>query len=115
MHADEVDIDAQLVGRLMAEQFPWWAELPINSVPSTGTVNAIFRLGEHLYARLSRLETWVRHLDKEWEWLPKLAPHLSLRVPEPVAQGRSTASYPLLLGDLPVDRRSGVSGRDRRR
>jgi len=29
MHADEVRTDASLVGRLLAAQFPRWADLPI--------------------------------------------------------------------------------------
>ena len=29
LHDDEVDIDASLVARLLAEQFPRWAGLPI--------------------------------------------------------------------------------------
>jgi len=94
MHVDEVDIDAQLVGQLVAEQFPRWADLPISVVRSTGTVNAIYRLGEQLCVRLPRLASWAPTLDKERHWLPKLAPHLSLRVPEPVAEGRPGGSYP---------------------
>jgi aminoglycoside phosphotransferase (APT) family kinase protein len=74
MHHGEVEIDPELVGRLVAEQFPRLADLPIRAVRSTGTVNAIYRLGDHLYARLPRVETWARDLDQEWRWLPKLAP-----------------------------------------
>src|SRR5262245_7566229 len=48
MHAGEVDIDERLVERLLAAQFPQLADLPISAVPSTGTVNAIYRLGDHL-------------------------------------------------------------------
>jgi aminoglycoside phosphotransferase (APT) family kinase protein len=96
MHDGEVDIDADLAGRLVAEQFPQLADLPVRAVPSTGTVNAIFRLGDRLCARLPRVRTWARDLDKEWRWLPRLAPRLSLRVPEPVARGRPTDSYPFL-------------------
>jgi aminoglycoside phosphotransferase (APT) family kinase protein len=94
MHDGEVDIDPRLVGRLVAAQFPQLADLPIRAVPSTGTVNAIYRLGDHLYARLPRVRAWARDLDKEWQWLPKLAPQLSLRVPEPVVKGHPTNSYP---------------------
>jgi aminoglycoside phosphotransferase (APT) family kinase protein len=39
MHADEVDIDEALVRRLLAMQFPQWAELPIERFESAGTVN----------------------------------------------------------------------------
>jgi aminoglycoside phosphotransferase (APT) family kinase protein len=46
VHDGEVDIDADLAGRLVAEQFPKLADLPIRAVESTGTVNATYRLGE---------------------------------------------------------------------
>src|SRR5215210_1665827 len=71
MHADEVHIDGELVRRLIAEQFPRWADLPISAVQSTATVNAIYRLGDHLYARLPRVQEWAKDLDKEWHWLPE--------------------------------------------
>jgi aminoglycoside phosphotransferase (APT) family kinase protein len=94
MHLDEVEIDAGLVGRLVAAQFPRLADLPIRAVASTGTVNAIYRLGDHLYARLPRVHSWARDLDKEWHWLPRLAPRLSLQVPVPVAKGQPHSGYP---------------------
>jgi aminoglycoside phosphotransferase (APT) family kinase protein len=94
MHDDEVDIDAGLVGRLVAEQFPHLADLPITEVRSTGTVNAIYRLGDRLCARLPRVAEWAPDLDREWRWLPELAPRLPLRVPEPVGRGRPGGSYP---------------------
>ena len=94
MHAGEVHIDAALVGRMISEQFPRWAGLRIRAVPSTGTVNAIYRIGDRLCARLPRVEEWAPDLDREWRWLPRLAPRLSLRIPEPVARGRPTGSYP---------------------
>jgi hypothetical protein len=96
LHDGEVEIDAQLVGRLLNDQFPRLAGLPITEVHSTGTVNAIYRLGDHLYVRLPRLREWADALDTEWHWLPRLSPHLSLRVPEPVEKGRPTHSYPLV-------------------
>ena len=94
MHKGEVRIDRELVGRLVAAEFPALAGLPISAVQSTGTVNAIYRLGDHLCARLPRLPSWARNLDQEVHWLPKLAPHLSLRIPELVAKGHATSWYP---------------------
>ncbi|MGH3101651.1 MAG: phosphotransferase, partial [Thermoleophilia bacterium] len=79
---------------MIAAQFPKYADLPVRAVRSTATVNAIYRLGDHLSVRLPRVEEWARDLEKEWNWLPRLAPHLSLRVPEPVGKGQPTASYP---------------------
>jgi aminoglycoside phosphotransferase (APT) family kinase protein len=63
MHDGEVDIDAGLVGRLVAAQFPALGGLPVRAVQSTGTVNAIYRLGDHLYARLPRLPSWALALE----------------------------------------------------
>jgi aminoglycoside phosphotransferase (APT) family kinase protein len=94
MHAGEADIDVALVGQLIAEQFPRWAGLPISAVGSMGTVNAIYRVGDHLCARLPRVEEWARDLEREWRWLPRLAPGLSLTIPEPVGKGHATDSYP---------------------
>lgn len=94
MHAGEVDVDVPLVRRLLAAQFPQWADLPISAVQSTGTVNAIYRLGDHLCVRLPRVEEWAQDLEKELRWLPTLAPDLSLQIPEPVGKGRPAGSYP---------------------
>ena len=41
MHDGEAGIDAGLVRRLVAVQFPRLARLPVSAVRSTGTVNAI--------------------------------------------------------------------------
>ncbi|KAM3111561.1 aminoglycoside phosphotransferase family protein [Phormidesmis sp. 146-33] len=94
MHEGEVDIDEFLVKQLVAAQFPQFANLPIHPIQSTGTVNAIYRLGDHLCARFPLLESWARDIEKEWDWLPKLAPHLSLPIPEPVAKGQPASEYP---------------------
>lgn len=94
MHPDELQINEQLVERLVAVQFPWLARLPVRAVPSLGTVNAIYRLGERLCVRLPRVQAWVEDLERELAWLPKLAPRLSLRIPEPLARGRPANDFP---------------------
>jgi aminoglycoside phosphotransferase (APT) family kinase protein len=94
MHEGQVDLDVELVGRLVTAQLPELADLPISAVRSTGTVNALYRLGDNLCARLPLVERWAGALTKELEWLPRLAPHLSLRIPEPVAKGIPTRWYP---------------------
>lgn len=95
MHADELETDAALVRRLLAAQFPPWAKLPINALPAGGTDNAIYRLGDELSVRLPRRRSWTAgSWDKEFEWLPKLAPLLPLPVPAPVARGAPAEGYP---------------------
>jgi aminoglycoside phosphotransferase (APT) family kinase protein len=95
MHDGEADIDAGLVRKLVASQFPELAGLPVTEFASTGTVNAIYRLGDGLYARLPRLQRYARALERERQWLPKLAAGLTLQVPAPVALGQPTDTYPL--------------------
>jgi aminoglycoside phosphotransferase (APT) family kinase protein len=94
MHDDELELDEALVRRLLAEQFPQWAELPLRRIEPSGTVNAIFRLGDGLSVRLPRREGPTKPGSVELEWLPKLAPRLPVEVPVPVAQGRPGAEYP---------------------
>jgi aminoglycoside phosphotransferase (APT) family kinase protein len=94
MHADEVDIDAPLVRRLIAAQFPRWAALPIEPIDSAGTDNAIYRLGRDMAARLPRVGSAARQLDKEHEWLPRLAPRLPFATPVPRARGGPGEGYP---------------------
>src|SRR6478609_1740783 len=94
MHADELELDEALVRRLLAEQFPEWQELPLQRIEPSGTVNAIFRLGDDLSVRLPRREGPAEPGSVELEWLPKLASRLPVEVPVPVAQGRPGADYP---------------------
>ena len=94
MHAGEVDTDPSLVARLLAEQFPQWAGLPITRVSSAGTDNALYRLGDELAVRLPRIHWAVGQVDLERYWLPRLAPALPLAVPTVLARGEAGAGYP---------------------
>ena len=94
MHPDEIDTSAGLVRRLVAAQFPQWSHLSIAPVESYGTDHDIYRLGDHLAARLPRIGWATQQATKEAEWLPKLAPHLPLALPVQVAKGRPAGAYP---------------------
>jgi aminoglycoside phosphotransferase (APT) family kinase protein len=94
MHADEVHTDAHLVRRLLARQFPRWADLPLAPVASAGTDNALYRLGSNLVVRLPRIHWAVDDVHKEQRWLPILAPLLPVAIPTPVALGGPAEGYP---------------------
>ncbi|HVX46220.1 MAG TPA: aminoglycoside phosphotransferase family protein [Mycobacteriales bacterium] len=94
MHADEIETDAGLVRELLADQFPQWTDLPIRRIPSGGTVNALYRLGDDLAVRLPLLESDGADIEREFRWLPQLAPHLPVSIPAPVAKGLPAAGYP---------------------
>ncbi|UXY19643.1 aminoglycoside phosphotransferase family protein [Streptomyces cynarae] len=93
MHADELDVGTALVRRLVAEQFPRWAGLPVTEVPSAGTDNAMYRLGDDMVVRLPRRPGGARQVDEEQRWLPLLAPHLPLPVPVPLGRGAPAHGY----------------------
>ncbi|GAA0943751.1 aminoglycoside phosphotransferase family protein [Nonomuraea longicatena] len=87
-------IDVDLVRRLLAAQFPHWADLDVVPVPRPGMDNATFRLGGELSLRLPRYERWVGQVEREHTWLPRLAPQLPLPISQPVAKGEPGEGYP---------------------
>ena len=89
-----VRIDAALVRRLIAAQFPPWADLPVRPVEAGGWDNRTFRLGPRMTARLPSAEPYALQVEKEHRWLPKLAPLLPLPIPVPLAKGAPAGGYP---------------------
>ncbi len=94
MHADEIEISESLVISLLNSQFPQWANLPISKVDSAGTDNAMYRLGDNMAMRLPRIHWAIEQVEKEHQWLPKLAPKLPLTIPVPLAKGEPDVGYP---------------------
>jgi aminoglycoside phosphotransferase (APT) family kinase protein len=89
----EVEIGTGLVRRLLTEQQPDLAGLPIE-IMANGWDNVMCRLGDDLIARLPRRSLAVRFFENEQRWLPELAPRLPLPVPAPVRTGKPGAGYP---------------------
>src|SRR4051794_28079404 len=87
-------LDAALVRRLVAAQFPHWAQLPIARVELDGGDNCTFRLGDEMSVRLPSNEGYRLQVDKEHRRLPVLAPQLPLPVPVPLARGVPGEGYP---------------------
>jgi len=94
MHDDELDLDAALVQRLLRAQMPQWADLPITRIASSGTDNAMFRLGAEMVVRMPRVERAVPRLDNEQRWMPVVAPHLPFATPALLAKGEPGPGYP---------------------
>ena len=91
---EELPPDRELAARLVAEQFPQWADLPVRDVDHSGWDNRTFRLGEELSIRLPRSRFYREQVTKEQRWLPVLAPQLPVPIPRPVAQGAPGSGYP---------------------
>jgi aminoglycoside phosphotransferase (APT) family kinase protein len=94
LHDDEIPIDARLVRALVDRAMPHYAGLPIRRLDSSGSSNALFRLGEHLLVRLPRQPGGSAAIAKEAKWLPVLGPSLPAGVPEVVAVFEPGCGYP---------------------
>ncbi|MGW7240996.1 aminoglycoside phosphotransferase family protein [Streptomyces sp. NPDC054804] len=94
LHPGMHPIDDGLVRRLIAGQFPRWAGSAVRRWPSGGTVNAMYRLGDDMVVRLPLVEGGAEDVSREREWLPRLAPHLPVRIPEVLGAGEPAHGYP---------------------
>ena len=77
--------------------------------PASGSSNWVFRIGEELAIRLPRSDAYVADLENEVRWLPRLAPRLPVAVPDVVAVGQPSDTFPRpwavvswVSGDLPL-------------
>jgi aminoglycoside phosphotransferase (APT) family kinase protein len=91
-----VTVDAGQVRRLIGEQFPQWADLPVRPVATSGWDNVTFHVGDAMLARLPSAAEYALAVDKEHRWLPALAPRLPLSIPVPLAMGQPGADYPFV-------------------
>ncbi|MEO1029627.1 MAG: aminoglycoside phosphotransferase family protein [Pseudomonadota bacterium] len=93
MHKDAYQIDDALVRDLIATQFPDWLSLPRSRVPSQGTDNVIYKLGQELCIRLPLIPSASVSLEKEINCLRAL-PKLPLKTPYVLGIGKPTEAYP---------------------
>ena len=90
-----VEINTDLVKKLIKNQFPQWANLPVHPVKYSGWDNRTFRLGDWWSVRLPSHERYAVQVAKEHRWLPVFSHFLQIPIPKPVAIGRSSEDYPL--------------------
>lgn len=83
-----------LARKLIAEQFPAYASLPIVDVEKQGHDNRIYRLGEHMLIRMPTDADYALKVPKEQELLPELAKRLSVSIPAPIKMGKPSTDYP---------------------
>ncbi len=94
LHADELPVDEALVARMIAEQLPEYASVPVRRLTASGSSNSLFRLGGELLVRVPRQPGGSSTILKEARWLPYLADALPTGVPEIVAVGEPANAFP---------------------
>jgi aminoglycoside phosphotransferase (APT) family kinase protein len=93
MPAADVEVSADLVRRLLADQHPDLARLPVEFL-ANGWDNELYRVGDGLIARLPRRALGAEIIKNEQRWLPGLAPRLPLPIPSPERTGVPARGYP---------------------
>src|SRR3990167_181520 len=94
MKQNKFDVSVSLIKNLIFEQFSQWKNLPIKEVEVQGWDNRTFRLGSEMLIRMPSAECYAVKVEKEQKWLPILAKHLSIKIPEPIAMGKPSKDYP---------------------
>jgi aminoglycoside phosphotransferase (APT) family kinase protein len=83
-----------LARKLIEEQFPEYAHLPITSVEKQGHDNRTYRVGDHMLIRMPTAADYALKVPKEQELLPQLAKRLSVSIPAPIKMGKPSTDYP---------------------
>src|SRR5215469_758616 len=94
LHDDEIPITTGLVRVLVDRAMPQCAGLPLRRLASSGSTNALFRLGEDFLVRLPRQPKGSAAIVKEARWLPALGPSLPVQVPEIAGVFGPDCDYP---------------------
>lgn len=89
-----MDININLVRKLVDKQFPDWAHLTIKPVQNGGHDHRTFHLGEEMTIRMPSAKSYEPQIEKEVKWLPKLSQQLTFPITIPLGQGNPTKDYP---------------------
>ena len=87
-------INVDLVNKLISDQFPEYAHLPVSPVEKQGHDNRTFRLGNDMLVRIPSAQYYALKVPKEQEFLPLLKPYLTVDIPVPVKMGNPSSYYP---------------------
>lgn len=89
----DVSLTREEATRLVEHQFPELAPATLEPL-GTGWDNAAYTVNGRWVFRFPRRQIAAGLLENEARLLPRLAPHLPLRIPEPVWHGRPEDPYP---------------------
>jgi aminoglycoside phosphotransferase (APT) family kinase protein len=89
----DITLTQEDAGRLVERQFPELAPARLEPL-GAGWDNAAYVVNGRWVFRFPRRKAFAGLLENEMRYLPRLAPHLPLRIPEPVWHGRPEEAFP---------------------
>src|SRR5207249_1159838 len=89
----ELTVDEALARRLLEEQFPDVATLPVAPL-GAGWDNTVYTVGDDWVFRFPRREAVLPGFGLEIEFLPRLAPLLPVAIPVPERVGAPSEAFP---------------------
>lgn len=99
MHDDQIHIDADIAAAMIRDQFPQYRDEPVIFLATTGTTNAIFRVGRDVAARFplraAEPEACAAILHREADAMAGFARHSPFLAPKPLGIGAPGPRYPL--------------------
>ena len=99
MHDDQVVIDIDIARQMIGDQFPQYRHEDITSVRSSGTVNAIFRIGSKSAARFPlramNPTECANMLRSEAAAMVEIGEHCLFPTPQPIGRGEPGPHYPM--------------------
>lgn len=96
----ELDINPQLISKLLLTQHPDLAALPL-VLADQGWDNVMYRLGDDLVLRLPKRQVSAQLILNEQQWLPSLAKNLPIPISAPIRVGCAQDDYPWAWSVLP--------------
>ncbi|WP_431073580.1 phosphotransferase [Microbacterium phyllosphaerae] len=94
MHEGELALTDETAGRLIARRFPEFGLMPLRRVPTAGTVNTIFRIGDELAVRFPLTGESEAALIAEADAMSEFAVVCPVAAPRPVGIGTASPDYP---------------------
>jgi aminoglycoside phosphotransferase (APT) family kinase protein len=99
MHDDQVNIDIDIARQMVHDQFPRYRHEDITPVGSSGTVNAIFRIGSNIAARFPlramNPAECADMLRSEAAAMVEIGEHCLFATPQPIGLGKPGPRYPM--------------------
>ena len=89
----DIDVSSELVQRLLRDQHPELADLPLELV-ANGWDNTIYRLGRDLLVRVPRRQIAATLIRNEQSWLAGIADRVNVPIPRPLRIGTPTPWFP---------------------